>query len=143
MVQNKGAIKPSFFSVLSHEEAHVKDKTNALLRDINVIGSEFCFTHTAITVINLCGNVRLVVAKVNTVWTFTTGNILVQKVEICVGLLKETITVYKRCYNIYQINGCIRNTMAACGNVATGLLLRLCWPVHFLSCLRPFDAYHH
>ena len=42
-----------------------------------------------------------------------------------------------------KLNGCIQNTTAECGNIATGLLLCLCWPVHFLSCLRPFDAYHH
>ena len=31
------------------------------------------------------------------------------------------------------LNGCIRNTTAACGNVATGLLLRPYWLVHFLE----------
>ena len=46
-------------------------------------------------------------------------------------------------YRTIESNGCIRNTTAACGNVATGLLLRPRWPVHFLSCLGPFDAYHH
>ena len=46
-------------------------------------------------------------------------------------------------YQLPTLNGCTRNTTAACGNVATGLLLRLAWPVHFLSCLGPFDAYHH
>ena len=35
--------------------------------------------------------------------------------------------------NKVELNGCIRNTTAACGNIATGLLLCLCWPLHFFE----------
>ena len=34
------------------------------------------------------------------------------------------------------LNGCIRNTTAACGNIAIWLLLHPRWPVHFFELSR-------
>ena len=48
-----------------------------------------------------------------------------------------------RSANTYKLNGCIRNTTAACGNVATGLLLRPRWPVRFFELSQLTKPYIH